>query len=426
MARATTRPAASTEARRASLPRVHDSRRRLWPRLSLGAGATLLAVAAVEVGLRAVGYSSPRINAVHLEWGYGGRPGAEAWHGAEGGALVHINARGFRDAERAFAKPPGTVRVAVLGDSYVAAHQVPVEQRFTERLEGALGALLESDGRFAGRRVEVLNFGVNGAGTAQELLVWRHEASRYAPDLVLLAFFAGNDPANNTRALELNPYKPYFTLDPDGEPVLDERFRAALAERERPLERLLEACTDASRVLQLLRRGRPLGRVPHGPRPYEPGVSGEFLPEPGLRDEVYRPPQDETWRAAWDVTESLLAELGREVEERGAHLAVVSVTTGIQVHPDPVVRARFAAREGVADLDYPDRRLAACCARQGIPCVLLAPAFRAHAEREQVYLHGFTNTPPGHGHWNALGHALAAEVVAPEVFPLLETALAGP
>ena len=29
-----------------------------------------------------------------------------------------------------------------------------------------------------------------------------------------------------------------------------------------------------------------------------------------------------------------------------------------------------------------------------------------------VYLHGFPNTPPGEGHWNARGHAAAARLVA--------------
>jgi len=321
------------------------------------------------------------------------------------------------------------VRVAVLGDSYVAAHQVALEQRFTERLADALGALLAADARFADRRVEVLNFGVNGAGTAQELLIWRHEAARYGPDLVLLCFFGGNDLANNARALEQNPYKPYFALDAAGELVLDAGFETALAERERPLARLLEAATDASRLLQLLRRGRPPPRVPHGPRPYDPRdprAAGEFLPEAGLRDEVYRAPQDATWAEAWRVTEALLAELSDEVLESGARCAVVALTSGVQVHPDPDVRARFAARLGVADLDYPEGRLAAFCAARGIPCVLLAPAFRARAEREGVYLHGFTNTPPGQGHWNALGHALAAEVLAPALFPLLESALTRP
>ncbi|HVT18767.1 MAG TPA: hypothetical protein VHQ90_21610 [Thermoanaerobaculia bacterium] len=53
-----------------------------------------------------------------------------------------------------------------------------------------------------------------GYGTAQELLTLRHEVWRYAPDLVLLAFYTGNDVRNNERRLEQDPSRPYFILRP--------------------------------------------------------------------------------------------------------------------------------------------------------------------------------------------------------------------
>ena len=209
---------------------------RLIPRLALALAAGGSTVGALELALRAAGVERPRANVVHPELGYVGQPGVEYWQGAEGGALVRRNSRGFRDGEWSLAKPPGVYRIAVLGDSYVAAHQVALEERFTERLEALLGEYIAGEGP-SGARVEVLNFGVNGFGTAQELLVWRHEAARYGPDLVLLAFFAGNDLANNVRALEGNPHKAYFELGPGGQLVLNEGFKRAQAERKRPLAR---------------------------------------------------------------------------------------------------------------------------------------------------------------------------------------------
>ena len=54
----------------------------------------------------------------------------------------------------------------------------------------------------APRGVEVLNLGVGGYGTAQQLLTLEEDGLRYRPDLVVLGFFLGNDVQNNSRAIE--------------------------------------------------------------------------------------------------------------------------------------------------------------------------------------------------------------------------------
>ena len=88
------------------------------------------------------------------------------------------------------------------------------------------------------------------------------------------------------------------------------------------------------------------------------------------------------------------------------------LSTGIQVNPDPAARAVFMRKLGLADLFYPGRRLAAFGSAAGIPVLDLGPPLQQLAERSHVYLHGFPNTPPGEGHWNARGHAAAASLVA--------------
>jgi len=57
------------------------------------------------------------------------RPGAEGWWSKEGGAYVRINNGGLRDREHAKAKPTNALRIAVLGDSYAEALQVPIDRR---------------------------------------------------------------------------------------------------------------------------------------------------------------------------------------------------------------------------------------------------------------------------------------------------------
>jgi len=118
----------------------------------------------------------------------------------EGSACIRINRYGVRQGDRAPAKPPGTFRVAVLGDSFIEAFQVSDEQTFCAQLERRL----QDCSALTDRRVEVLNFGVSGYGTAQQLLMLRHYVWQYQPDVVVLAFFPGNDLRNNSA--ELEPY----------------------------------------------------------------------------------------------------------------------------------------------------------------------------------------------------------------------------
>jgi lysophospholipase L1-like esterase len=113
----------------------------------------------------------------------------------------HFNSEGMRDVEHIYDKPPGVYRIAVIGDSFVNAQEVELEDTFFRRLQHNLGG--------QGYNVEVLGFGVRGFGTDQEYRLLENFALKYLPDLVVLAFVS-NDVRNNSLALEKNPAKPYF------------------------------------------------------------------------------------------------------------------------------------------------------------------------------------------------------------------------
>ncbi len=68
------------------------------------------------------------------------RPGARGWFRKEGNAYVRINNAGLRDREHTKAKPPGVLRVAVLGDSFAEAMQVDQDRTFWSVLERHLNA----------------------------------------------------------------------------------------------------------------------------------------------------------------------------------------------------------------------------------------------------------------------------------------------
>jgi len=100
----------------------------------------------------------------------------------------NTNSQGFRGAkEYSLQKPPGVYRVIVLGDSVALGHGVEDSETFSAVLERKLSEV---------RPAEVINMGVSGFGTAEELIQLHNVGLAYQPDLVVLTYFQ-NDPYNN-------------------------------------------------------------------------------------------------------------------------------------------------------------------------------------------------------------------------------------
>src|SRR5262249_19215461 len=151
-----------------------------WPqRIALVAGGVVAALLLAELMLRGAGVEYPALTRPDGDRGWVLKPGARGRSEAEGDALIVVNRAGLPDREHVRPKPAGALRIAVLGDSYAEAREVPLEQAFWSVLERDLNE------RLAGLRqqVEVLNFGVRGYGTLQELLTLRCCVWDYAPDV---------------------------------------------------------------------------------------------------------------------------------------------------------------------------------------------------------------------------------------------------
>ncbi len=381
-------------------------------RLGLFLGAILFALLLGEVALRILGIAYPNFYQVDPVRGWALRPGAEGRWVREGNAWVSINRDGWRErdlpSQKALKQAPGTFRVAVLGDSMTEAMQVAAEATFPRILEERLQdcpTLPEGT-----ERVEVLNFGVAGYGTAQEFLTLQHAVWPYQPDLVLLAFFPGNDVRNNSRALQYEGRRPYFQLSEDGELVLDDRFRQTRGYQfRRSLPgRVLYILLDHSRLAQALKEGWAQAVIGRQRQSRTAGAGTES----GLDPEVYRPPKDAPWEGAWSVTETLILAIRDATEIHGARFALTSLTEGQGVHPDPEARQAGAAPLGLEDFSYPGKRLAGFAAAHGLSFLDLAPPMARRAEETGTYFHGFDNTRPATGHWNEAGHAVAGELLA--------------
>ncbi|MDX6269681.1 MAG: hypothetical protein QOD28_904 [Acidobacteriota bacterium] len=430
-----------------SPPPLNLSRRKLRLfKFALLLSAILVGLLIAEIALRVAGYTYPVFYTTDTTRGFALEPGMSGWYRKEGEAYIRINSDGLRDREHAKQKPPGTLRVALLGDSYSEALQVPLENTFwfilEERLQGCR-AFNE------GKRVEVINFGVSGYGTAQELLTLRERVWDYAPDVVLLAMTTNNDITDNLRVFKKAEEIPYFVYR-DGRLALDDSFRESRTFRLRhsSLNRAGRWIRSRLRVIQAFHQGHyalknylaslraPAAQTNDGANAQghnganaqatnatsgsndnNAAPTAAISDELGIDNLIYREPADAAWQEAWRVTEGLLRIMRDEVRGHGAHFMVVTLSNGVQVHPRPEARAAFLKRVGATDIFYPDARLKSLGDREGFPVLTLAPLLQQYAEQRQIFLHGF-GRDLGNGHWNAEGHRVAGELLAQKICEL--------
>lgn len=138
-------------------------------------------------------------------------PGTRAtFRNPDGSAFkITINADGWNSTKPRYKveKTPGVLRVAVIGDSYVQAATVNVEENFAEVIERELNR--------KGVRAEVYRFGMDGAPLSQYLHMLRAEVSRYKPDLVLVQLIH-NDFDESYRFIGTRYASSFLKVEPDG------------------------------------------------------------------------------------------------------------------------------------------------------------------------------------------------------------------
>lgn len=108
---------------------------------------------------------------------------------------VRINSKGLRDREFDYKKEPGTYRIGIFGDSFTFGEGVQNNESFPKLLEDLLHA--DEQLNRAGRKIEVLNFGIGKTGTSHQYALYRKEGKKYDLDLVIIGFLSANDFSDN-------------------------------------------------------------------------------------------------------------------------------------------------------------------------------------------------------------------------------------
>ena len=299
-----------------------------------------------------------------------------------------INSDGMADREYPLAKPAGTVRIALLGDSFTASEYLPAEEKFEGLLERELSEQL-------GKPVEVLNFGISAIETWNQLQIFHLKAVHYQPDITFLVFFWGNDIRDNIEQLRTGSPNP-----------LRDEYKAPLIRRLKASRKNFNrALWNHSMLYQVARTG--YGRFEQSIEDlFKPGyldhidrmIAGDqdggrrSDPQPGdflVADTEFNDDDAFFWDSdGWDITRRLLLRLREETVAGGSRLAVLHFPSeGLARSPVPLPHEAFDA----------------FLETHGIPHVSLFPDYRDLPD-DELRRHFIQ----GDGHWTPHGHRYVA------------------
>jgi hypothetical protein len=379
-----------------------------------------LALAGVELALRLF-WTLPEQSAgrpryqISQQYGWRGRPQAEGWVENDDGLrnYVKLNSQGFYDEEIAFEKPQGVFRVLLLGDSFLEANYLPLQETAAKVLQELLtrAVKVSPTAQEAGiERVEVINAGVAAWGVGQELLYFRYEGYRYDADVVALVTYLGNDvsddllPGHGFSVEHTDQFAPYFALcndacaaiggelDPEPWPFVPGLNPVSPGS----CSAIIGDCSPLGKlVARLANWGYQHSYFYHAMRPL-------LAPDPDRVDKeaLYTSFDDPLVQYGWELDKALVLQLQREVEARGGRFGVVIISPAYTFDPQK------AAALGITDPGKPARLLEQFLRGRDVPALDLRPPMLEYMDEtgEQLYL-------PKDRHWSRQGNRVAATLM---------------
>src|SRR5262245_7162673 len=397
-------------------------------RLGLVALGLLAALVLAEGVLRVVAALNPGVR--FLATGRGSRPTVayptlEAFLASQAAYIAPhkpwynywSNTLGFYDEEFVEPKPAGRRRVLAVGDSFTFG-TVPYPLGVSTLTEAGLRAACP------GRDLDVLNMGVIGTGPPEYRILTELGAPRFAPDLVLVNLFVGNDAPDVHRYVhDRSPIERVLRRSyvwTVGKNFL--RARSGLREPRLPARVSPSAAVVA-----------PGGTLVEGVPELaadDPALVGPLLSDAAYEQVLasdlgrfYRPTDERALRAAWESTLSDLDAVQRAATRAGSGLALAILPSALQI--DGALRAALVTRLATslryrglssADIDpgLPNMLIGEFARARGIPLVDLTAAFAAASAAGTEPLYKRSDI-----HWTLRGNRVAAAGLTAFLTPLV-------
>jgi len=314
---------------------------------------------------------------------------------------VFINEYGLRNRPISARAASDTKRIVILGDSYAFASAVPNENTFPAILE----KILSGSGHY-----EVINTGVPGYGTAQEMLLMKELTGKKVVGDVYVLMISMNDILDNLRLDEYGspvktPAEPGFELGEDGTLKLTHNPQKQYSSHfvPRPTSRFYTVEVVSSRLKILLQT-----------MPRFVNLLARF----GIHPKVPRMPSliygwyvDETTEPGVPLMKALIKEIREEAYRNNAVLLVSVIPSPLQVYPDVydrMLRGTYAGNKAVEsylkDPAKPQRIVSEICEELKIPYLDVRPILIQNNAKE-LYI-------PADGHLSKEGHVIVAQQLA--------------
>lgn len=130
-------------------------------------------------------------------------------------AFYEINRQGWRDFDRYTIAKGSSVRIAAVGDSFTFGLGLKLEDTWPKQLERMLNEQLSPS------HVEVLNFGVMGYDTIQEVELIKSRVLEYRPDIIILGYCMNDVGIFSREQADVNHYKGYQEYMTTGIDLID-------------------------------------------------------------------------------------------------------------------------------------------------------------------------------------------------------------
>jgi hypothetical protein len=298
--------------------------------------------------------------------------------------IVHINSQGFNDSEFKLEKNAGVYRIAIIGDSFVEARNVSIEDSFQSILEKKLNEEIE------GRSFEIYSFGIAGNGTFKNYLYLNQYVLKYNPDLVILSFL----PFNDFRDDYLLSDK---IFDNNGSIKTSLSFEKKIVSRSKFI-----AWLDYK--IQVARTSENFNNFKNV---FSKENTGTILP---FDFQVFLKEYPAGWDNIWEMEYNLIRQFKKTAEENGSKFMIISLNDMWRAHPYLLETGeQYGAylKDFELDLDKPEKILNTFLSEENIPYLNLKDSLGQRLEKEDILI--FFH--PCDGHWNVTGNQWAGEAI---------------
>ncbi|MFT7585778.1 MAG: hypothetical protein ACI9EW_002206, partial [Cellvibrionaceae bacterium] len=296
--------------------------------------------------------------------------------------FVTINSQGLPDIEHDYKKALGTKRVLMLGDSFVAALQVPLEDSFSKVAE----SLLNGTSGELSNQVEFINAGFAGFGTDQQYRWFMSEGLKYQPDIIVLVVYLGNDISDvdfelSSLGVSTLPSKPFFKIE--NNEIVDIGYTNvqsnnqyqqgnsfSIVQLRRFLQRNSYLFTIGSGLIKNFEQSSQFRNLL--------SIVGKTTSRSSYNHsyDIFTPAADAEWERAWHTFELLIKAIKFESDQNQIELKIVMIPHAVQVYPDlwETRKALYPAMDQLHwEMELPNDRLAKFAAEEQIDSLDLLP-----------------------------------------------------